>query len=150
MNMKQYIIIQLLYNEQQYKVNFYIKCNKFKFSFPLRPADISKLKSQSVLLFVYPELGGENSWIHAFPKWISTVWPPKSFMQDLNSGHWVYFQQQYLFACIQLSDTYISILCQRKPEDSENFIRIFTIHYHVQYSKCHKYTIIMATFFLIF
>ena len=37
----------------------------------------------------------ENSWIHIFPKGISTMWNAYSLVQDLNSGLQVYFLRRY-------------------------------------------------------
>ena len=49
----------------------------------------SRLKSQYALLFTHN--WKKNSWIHTFLKSICAMWNVNSFVQDLNSGRYVYF-----------------------------------------------------------
>ena len=61
----------------------------FEFNFPSpRPVAIEMLKSLSYYL---PIAGGENHWIHAFPKGISDIWNASSLGQGLNSSSHVHF-----------------------------------------------------------
>ena len=74
-----------------HEVNFQAGFNWFEFRvyfFP-SPFAILKLKSPSSLLFVYSWM--ENSWIHAFPKAICSIWNTKDLVQDLSFGRRVHF-----------------------------------------------------------
>ena len=65
-----------------HKVNFWVKFNRFEFSFPSpRLVVIPSLKSQSIQLFTHCCRG--NSWINAFLNGISANWNANSLVQVL-------------------------------------------------------------------
>ena len=76
-----------------YTVNFKAEFYRFEFRvfFLLDWFLITKIKEFSLSHNLSIAGGGENNWIHTFPKGISAMWNETN--QDLNSCHRVNFQR---------------------------------------------------------
>ena len=122
-----------------HKVNFLTESKRFLFGDILLVNWSQKSQSALYLSFSW------NSWIHAIPKGISTMWNASSQVQDLNSGcrvqlhhEWLYIKvKHYLFFSIKFETYFIHWILLYILQNI--YIYIYILLYILQYIYIYIY-----------